>query len=252
MNKTFLGILIAVVVIGGGAFYYVNYAEQGNNPFTNNENSKYFMDQMVAKGVEDVGQPIEGFDNNLLVMAFPGLVNTDFQGVETFEGHYELKNGIVEMIRDKSSPISSAERTVSEDGYKTLLENLVRRLNMKADSRAAIDTIIAKIDTDIKSEEEVVVSINQSRSALGITIMPIKVLEESRCASDVQCIQAGTVRLQAKLTSGTGTANQEFKLNETITTEAEEITLVKVEPYPISTKKIQPSEYKFYFKIKKR
>src|SRR6185437_3005515 len=55
--------------------------------------------------------------------------------------------------------------------------------------------------------------IGQTISGLGVTITPMKVLEDSRCPVDVECIQAGTVRIDAELSAGMGTSTQEFKLN---------------------------------------
>jgi len=90
-------------------------------------------------------------------------------------------------------------------------------------------------------------------SALDVSVTVNKILEDSRCPEDVVCIQAGTVRVVATLQSGLGTAaNQEFRLNEPITTEAEEITLTQVAPVPNSKRTIQDTDYLFYFEIKKR
>jgi hypothetical protein len=89
-------------------------------------------------------------------------------------------------------------------------------------------------------------------SALGVHLTPLTLLEDSRCPVDVQCIQAGTVRIQATLTSGLGTANQEFKLGQTITTEAESITLVNVVPVKKAGTAVKTSDYVFTFSITKR
>jgi len=96
------------------------------------------------------------------------------------------------------------------------------------------------------------VSLGQTISALGVTITPLEVLEDSRCPTDVVCIQAGRVRLRATLVSGLGTADQVFIIGEPITTEAEEVTLVAVEPAPVSTVAIKNADYRFTFKIQKR
>ncbi|OHA18689.1 MAG: hypothetical protein A2836_02435 [Candidatus Taylorbacteria bacterium RIFCSPHIGHO2_01_FULL_45_63] len=87
---------------------------------------------------------------------------------------------------------------------------------------------------------------------LGVTILPQAVLEDSRCPIDVECIQAGTVRVRTFLTSGLGQATQVFTLGELITTEAEIIELVGVLPVAKSGKKIDPADYRFTFKITKR
>ncbi len=96
------------------------------------------------------------------------------------------------------------------------------------------------------------VEIGKRVSGLGVTIAPVEVLEKSGCPVDGVWIQAGTVRLRAKLTSGLGSAEQIFKLGEPITTEAEEVTFTEVSPAPHSQVKIAPSDYSFTFKIAKR
>lgn len=102
------------------------------------------------------------------------------------------------------------------------------------------------------TEERITTKIDQGASAFGVKVIPREVLEDSRCPVDVQCIQAGTVRIRATLESGLGSASQEFQLNQPITTEAEIVTLVDVEPIPYSTVEISDNAYIFYFEIKKR
>lgn len=94
--------------------------------------------------------------------------------------------------------------------------------------------------------------IDQGASALDVKIVPLAVIEDSRCPKDVQCIQAGTVRVRAQLISGLGTANQIFTLNAPVTTEAETITLVEVRPETEAGKSINAKDYRFVFKISKR
>ena len=102
------------------------------------------------------------------------------------------------------------------------------------------------------TKERITTKIDQGASVLGVKVTPLEVLEDSRCPVDVQCIQAGTVRVRATLESGLGSGSQEFQLNQPITTEAEIVTLVDVEPIPYSTVEILKSAYIFYFEIKKR
>jgi hypothetical protein len=107
-------------------------------------------------------------------------------------------------------------------------------------------------EPDSHFEERLEIKIGEEKSALGVKIVPRKILEDSRCPADVMCIQAGTVRLEAMLSSGLGEALQVFKLNQPITTEAEEITLVDVQPHKDSKTISDPSDYRFVFEIKKR
>ena len=66
------------------------------------------------------------------------------------------------------------------------------------------------------------------------------------------CVWAGTVRVLARLISGLGETRQEFKLGESVTTEAENVTLTEISPRPKAGIKIEPGEYVFRFEIAKR
>ncbi len=94
--------------------------------------------------------------------------------------------------------------------------------------------------------------IGQGASGLGVGVAPEEVLEDSRCPIDVQCVWAGTVRVRTLLSSGLGEAAQIFELGKPITTEAEEITLVDVLPYPEEGEKPSSGDYRFIFEISKR
>ena len=95
--------------------------------------------------------------------------------------------------------------------------------------------------------------LGSSVSAFGVTIMPLQIIEDSRCPVDVTCIQEGTVRVRARVVSGTGESDTVFKLGYPVTTEAEQVELVYVQPEPHSSRPlIAPSEYRLWFKISKR
>jgi len=94
--------------------------------------------------------------------------------------------------------------------------------------------------------------IDEGASALGVKVVPLEVLEDSRCPVDVECIWAGTVRLRTLLSSGLGEAEQVFELRMPITTEAETVTLVEVSPAPYAGRAILANDYRFTFEIAKR
>lgn len=95
-------------------------------------------------------------------------------------------------------------------------------------------------------------SIGQKVNGLDVALTPLKVMEDSRCAVDVQCIWAGTIKVQTKIQSGLGESIMIFEPNKPITTEAETITLTEVAPAPRSTETIKPADYRFTFQIEKR
>jgi hypothetical protein len=97
-------------------------------------------------------------------------------------------------------------------------------------------------------EMTVVTHLNQKIKPLTASITPLAVIEDSRCPHGVQCIQAGTVRVQVKIESPTGTSMEEFSLGGIITTENEILTLVSVRPEKEATQTINPNDYEFVFR----
>ncbi|MES2953443.1 MAG: hypothetical protein V4674_02695 [Patescibacteria group bacterium] len=108
-------------------------------------------------------------------------------------------------------------------------------------------------DSSCEKKVEFSASIDEEARALGVRIVPRKLLEDSRCPMDVQCIQAGTVRVEADLESGLGKSVVVFKLGESITTEAETITFLRVEPgEKRAGVEVPMVQYRFMFEVKKR
>lgn len=102
----------------------------------------------------------------------------------------------------------------------------------------ALSTVVAKID--------------QGASALGVKIIPLELIEDSRCPINAVCIQAGTVRVKVLIMSGMGDSNMTVRLGVPITTEGEEVTLTEVQPAPIAGQTASPHQYSFTFTIRKR
>ena len=97
------------------------------------------------------------------------------------------------------------------------------------------------------------VALGEAYTSNDVVVTPLELVEDSRCPTDVQCIQAGTVRVRAKIESGLGTSEMTLTLGEAITTEAETVTLSAVEPATkLSTVTVAPEEYRFTFTVEKR
>jgi len=243
--------IVGIAAFCGLVFFGLNayiYHEKQSDVGSSDNLAAYFEERMMTFGVADVGQPIEGFDVGLLMMAYPALETSDFQGVETYEGVYEVRGGEAIFVRRSGEPFTSAAQTVSSEGYATLLENVSARLSFPTYGTADVDALIARIDTG----EHITAKIGQEASAFGVTVMPHTLLEDSRCPPNVNCIQAGTVRIRAELSSGLGTGTQVFVLGQPITTEAERVTLVAVSPQAEAGKSIEQSAYVFTFLVEKR
>ena len=85
-----------------------------------------------------------------------------------------------------------------------------------------------------------------------VRIRPLRIVEDSRCPSDVTCIQAGTVRVELETVSGLGTSTDVLALGATLTTEAEAVTLSDVTPAANSQRAISSDDYRLTFSVEKR
>jgi len=85
-----------------------------------------------------------------------------------------------------------------------------------------------------------------------IRIRPLLVSEDSRCPSDVDCVQAGTVRVELETVSGMGTSTDTLSLDSFLTTEAEMVTFMDAKPMASSQKEIPQNEYQLVFMVEKR
>lgn len=94
--------------------------------------------------------------------------------------------------------------------------------------------------------------VDDGASGLGVSIIPLEILEDSRCPIDVVCIQAGTVRVRALVESSGRSGEGVFTLGIVETRQNETITLVAVEPAPRAGVAIPPQNYRLTFGVEKR
>jgi cell wall-associated NlpC family hydrolase len=92
--------------------------------------------------------------------------------------------------------------------------------------------------------------IGQEISLFGAKGSVTELIEDSRCPIDVQCIQAGTVRI--KVHAGYGALSQDatLKLGTPYSLAGHSITLVSVSPEKKSSTTINASDYIFSFEIR--
>lgn len=107
--------------------------------------SEFFREELQRAGVERVGQPIEGFNAFIYLEAFPGFEESDFDGVETLEGIYRIEGGELMYFRIAGNPVTSAEATISEEGYSVLLENFSARAGLEVESEGDIAALLEKL-----------------------------------------------------------------------------------------------------------
>lgn len=93
------------------------------------------------------------------------------------------------------------------------------------------------------------VEFGQSVNFSSLSIKFTSILEDSRCPVDVNCIQAGTVRVQTELTSEAVSYEQTFTLGKAVSVAGREITLVQVEPYMQTDVETTDKDYRLTFKV---
>lgn len=142
--KNIILIILGVAVITLLAFVALN----------RNAEPPKFHDRVVTKDsaefaskiqnfvIENFGQPIEGFSADIYLRAFPGLMEADFNGVETHEGKYVYSDGKLEFTRKQTRYISSAEEMISKEGHETLFNNVRGRLG----NNLSVDGLITRIN----------------------------------------------------------------------------------------------------------
>lgn len=170
-------VLVLLAVIGGGVWYYFDSrptpssveilppdprldtfeqtldedAPTGPNQFRVREEGEltmeeYFADEVQGYYIENVGQPIEGIEPGMLLTAFPGLVETDFIGVEAEQGIYvydeETEEFSFELTLAEDEAEHSAARAITDPGFATLLNNVVTRTEQLADTTRDIDRLV--------------------------------------------------------------------------------------------------------------
>jgi len=103
-----------------------------------------------------------------------------------------------------------------------------------------------------QTKDETTAALNQKILIGGVFITPLKVLSDSRCPFDVQCIWAGEVSLSIKLEKGGITAETTINLGPlgtAVSFEGNTILLISVNPALNSKKPFPKEDYRFTFQV---
>lgn len=91
--------------------------------------------------------------------------------------------------------------------------------------------------------------IDQTATVDGPQVTPLKVLEDSRCPRDVQCVAAGKLRITVRIGLGQRTELRDLTLGEPKQVADGTLTLVEAWPDRKADDVIYPDEYRFGFKF---
>jgi len=103
---------------------------------------EYFNEKLRGGVIDRIGQPIEGFVPFMFMQAFSGLVIKDFDGADALLGEYKIVDKELAFIMDEGGPIHSAAETVSEEGMKTILANILMRTNLLINTTNEVDGLL--------------------------------------------------------------------------------------------------------------
>lgn len=92
--------------------------------------------------------------------------------------------------------------------------------------------------------------VNETLEVGPVRVMPLAVLEDSRCAVGTQCVWAGRVRIRAQVTDAAGTtSSQEMASGTPLAVSGGNLTLVEVYPDKRKDSTLYPEEYRFGFRF---
>lgn len=84
----------------------------------------------------------------------------------------------------------------------------------------------------------------------GLSVEFIRVVDDSRCPSDVTCVWAGEVKVQLSTRINAAEAVQhEITAGQQAPVGTFRLTVVQVQPEPISTRPISPEEYRVTLRV---
>lgn len=103
----------------------------------------------------------------------------------------------------------------------------------------------------ISADGKVTLSLNQPITVGATTLSVRSITEESRCPTDVYCIQAGTVTVELTITNQGGpSTSPTLQIGKVLQTGNLIISLDDVTPHPVSTHNTSDKEYRFSLTIK--
>ena len=106
-----------------------------------------FSEQLRVRAVANLGAiPIEGFDADMYMDVFPGLMRSDFNGSAAIGGRWLYENDELTFVREDYTQISSADGTLTNAGIMQLYKNLVERLGIDVQRMSDIEEIFRVIE----------------------------------------------------------------------------------------------------------
>ncbi|MES2225900.1 MAG: hypothetical protein V4480_03775 [Patescibacteria group bacterium] len=139
-----------------------------------------------------------------------------------------------------------------ENGSPVLGTSATTSIALPATSTITQSTTIVSTSETYYPYGSVTLSLNEPAGFKdGFSIRPTAILEDSRCPEDVECIQAGTVRISLKASSPKDSSTVQVSLGKSITVGSETITFESVVPARAEGVRIADSAYRFTLRVEK-
>lgn len=122
---------------------------------------------------------------------------------------------------------------------------------------ALLLTLVFGISLQAQTDQKVVVQINQQKTLakIKLTIKFVALVEDSRCPTDAQCVQAGNAKIQVEVRKA-GSAAKTFELNtnsqpQSVSFAGYTIKLIDLNPKPATNIRINHNGYTATFALSK-
>ena len=113
---------------------------------------------------------------------------------------------------------------------------------------SALFSLLAGCATPVADSSETVVRhvlLTETARLSPLAVTPTRLIEDSRCPTGVVCIQAGTVRVEARVSDSRGARTFILPLGVPVELDGGWAKLVRVCPYPVHGSPIRLNDYLF-------
>lgn len=145
--------IIAITAVAYGIFVFTS-PKSAKNIEVSDEASVQFTNLIWNKVVELRGQPIEGFEPEMILSVWSGMKSSDFEEVEAIGGVYKTEGEEVIFMERAGGVKTSADRAVTPEGMKILLGNIAQRLGLPAKTENDAKNITQLLSKQEKIENE--------------------------------------------------------------------------------------------------
>ena len=150
--RNFLIIIAGVILLnafvlysGGFDFIKERFEPEAPAPKIETDINEVFKETLEKEVREKNGIPIEGYEPAMFLQTFPGMVATDFNGVEASIGRYVVIDGKLTHEMGQTKLVHSAAGAISRRGMQTLLINISQRIGVDLNNGGTLTEVMNAI-----------------------------------------------------------------------------------------------------------